>query len=57
LAETFSTLLRQQYVIRYVPGNLTHDGKWRKVKVKVNPAPGMTPQSVYARSAYYAPSQ
>jgi Ca-activated chloride channel family protein len=56
-AETISTLLRHQYVIRYVPGDLTHDGKWRKVKVKVNPPPGLTPRSVYARSGYYAPSQ
>ena len=56
-AETISTLLRHQYVIRYVPGNPTHDGKWRKVKVKVNPPPGVHPVSVYARFGYYAPSQ
>jgi len=56
-AETISKLLRHQYVIGYKPRDLTHDGKWRKVKVKVNSLPGMTPLSVYARSGYYAPSQ
>jgi Ca-activated chloride channel homolog len=57
IAEKISNELRNQYVIGYKPKDLAHDGKWRKVKVKVNPPPGMTPQSVYARSAYYAPSQ
>ncbi len=56
-AETISALLRHQYVIGYVPGDLNHDGKWRKVKVKVNPPPGLPLLSVYARSGYYAPSQ
>ncbi len=56
-AETISILLRHQYVIGYSPKDLAHDGKWRKVKVKVNPPPGLPPLSVYARSGYYAPSQ
>jgi Ca-activated chloride channel homolog len=56
-AETISPLLRHQYVSRCVPGDLTLDGKWRKVKVKVNPPPGLPLLSVYARSGYYAPSQ
>jgi Ca-activated chloride channel family protein len=57
VAQTISTLLRHQYAIQYVPRNLTHDGKWRKVKVRVNPPPGLPPLSVYARSGYYAPLQ
>ena len=56
-AATIATLLRHQYVIQYVPRDLAHDGKWRKVKVKVNPPPGLPLLSVYARSGYYAPSQ
>ena len=37
IAEKISTELRNQYVIGYKPKNLSRDGKWRKVKVKVNP--------------------
>ena len=55
IAEKISTELRNQYVIGYKPGNLTRDGKWRKVKVKVDPPPGLPPLTVYARTGYYAP--
>ena len=55
IAEKISTELRNQYVIGYKPSNLTRDGKWRKVKVKVNPPPGLPPLTVYARTGYYAP--
>jgi Ca-activated chloride channel family protein len=57
IAEKISTELRNQYVIGYRPQNLTRDGKWRKVKVKINPPPGLPPLTVYARSGYYAPLQ
>ncbi len=57
IAEKISNELRNQYVIGYKPKDLAHDGKWRKVKVKVNPPPGLPPLSVYARSGYYAPLQ
>jgi hypothetical protein len=43
IAEKISTELRNQYVIGYRPKDLTRDGKWRKVKVKVNPPPGLPP--------------
>ncbi len=49
--------LRNQYVIGYRPKNLTRDGKWRKVKVKVNPPQGLPPLTIHARTGYYAPSQ
>lgn len=55
IAEKISTELRNQYVIGYRPSDLTRDGKWRKVKVKVNPPPGLPPLTVYARTGYYAP--
>lgn len=55
VAEKISTELRNQYVIGYRPGDLAHDGKWRKLKVKVNPPPGLPPLTVYARTGYYAP--
>ena len=57
IAEKISTELRNQYVIGYRPEDLTRDGKWRKVKVKVNPPPGLPPLTVYARTGYYAPLQ
>jgi Ca-activated chloride channel family protein len=57
IAEKISTELRNQYVIGYRPADLTRDGKWRKVKVKVNPPQGLPPLTVYARTGYYAPLQ
>jgi len=57
IAEKISTELRNQYVIGFKPKNLARDGKWRKVKVKVNPPPGLPPLTVHARTGYYAPLQ
>lgn len=57
IAEKISTELRNQYVIGYRPKVLTRDGKWRKVKVKVNPPQGLPPLTVHARTGYYAPLQ
>jgi len=57
IAEKISDELRNQYVIGYRPSHLPRDGKWRKVRVKVNPPPGLPPLTVYARSGYYAPLQ
>jgi len=57
IAEKISTELRNQYVIGYRPKNLTRDGKWRKVKVKVNPPVGLPPLTIHARTGYYAPLQ
>lgn len=49
--------LRNQYVLGYRPKHPVHDGKWRKVKVKLNPPKGLPPLHVYAKTGYYAPSQ
>jgi Ca-activated chloride channel family protein len=57
IAEKISTELRNQYVIGYHPKDITRDGKWRKVKVKVNPPEGLPPLTVHARTGYYAPLQ
>jgi Ca-activated chloride channel homolog len=57
IAEKISTELRNQYVIGYTPKDLTRDGKWRKVKVKLNPPSGLPPLTVHARTGYYAPLQ
>jgi Ca-activated chloride channel homolog len=57
VAEKISTELRNQYVIGFKPKNIARDGKWRKVKVKLNPPPGLPPLTVHARTGYYAPLQ
>jgi Ca-activated chloride channel family protein len=49
--------LRNQYVIGYRPKNPSHDGKWRKIKVKLLPPKGLPPLRVFAKTGYYAPSQ
>ncbi len=57
IAEKISTELRNQYVIGYTPKEISRDGKWRKVKVKLNPPPGLPQLTVHARTGYYAPLQ
>ena len=49
--------LRNQYVLGYRPTNPTRDGKWRKIKVKLNPPKGLPPLHVYAKTGYYAPTE
>ena len=49
--------LRNQYVLGYRPKNPAHDGKWRKIKVKLIPPKGLPPLRVYAKTGYYAPSE
>ncbi len=57
IAEKISTELRNQYVIGYTPKDISRDGKWRKVKVKLNPPAGLPQLTVHARTGYYAPLQ
>ena len=49
--------LRNQYVLGYRPNNPVHNGKWRKVKVKLNPPKGLPPLHVYSKTGYYAPTE
>jgi Ca-activated chloride channel family protein len=49
--------LRNQYVLGYRPKNPGHDGKWRKIRVKLVPPKGLPPLRVYAKTGYYAPSE
>lgn len=57
IATKISDELRNEYVLGYVPQVVKHDGKWRKLKVKLMPPPGLPQLFVHARSGYYAPSQ
>src|SRR5271167_818301 len=49
--------LRNQYVLGYRPTDPARDGKWRKIKVKLNPPKGLPPLRVYAKTGYYAPTE
>jgi len=49
--------LRNQYVLGYRPMKPGHDGKWRKIKVKLIPPKGLPPLKVYAKTGYYAPTE
>ena len=57
IVEKISIELRNQYLIGYRPTNLVRDGRWRRIRVKLRPPPGLPPLQVYARSGYYAPTQ
>jgi Ca-activated chloride channel family protein len=46
--------LKSQYVLGYVSTNRNADGKWRKLRVKVNPPAGAPRMNVRAKAGYYA---
>jgi Ca-activated chloride channel family protein len=45
--------LRNQYVLGYRPSNKTHDGRWRKIKIKLRPPKGLPPLNVYSKTGYF----
>jgi len=49
--------LRNQYILGYQPNNVTHDGKYRKVQVKLVQPRGMPPLRPIWKLGYYAPAQ
>ncbi len=55
IAMKISMELRNQYVIGYRPSNGEHNGKWRKIKIKLEPPKGLPPLTVNAKSGYFAP--
>lgn len=57
IATRISAELRNEYVLGYKTSDLRLDGKWRKVKVKLSPPPGLPQLTVHARNGYYAPLQ
>lgn len=48
--------LRNQYLLGYRPSNKTHDGRWRKIKIKLRAPRGLPQLSVYSKTGYYAPT-
>jgi Ca-activated chloride channel family protein len=57
IATKISAELRNEYVIGYRSEDSRKDGKWRKVRVRLEPPPGLPPLTVHARTGYYAPLQ
>jgi Ca-activated chloride channel homolog len=55
IASKISMELRNQYVLGYRPSHRDHDGKWRKIKVKLRPPKGLPPLTVAAKTGYFAP--
>jgi Ca-activated chloride channel homolog len=47
--------LRSQYVLGYNPTNRVHDGKWRRIKVKLDAPQGLPKLIVKAKEGYNAP--
>ena len=52
--ERIALELRTQYSIGYRPSNFANDGRWHKLKVKVQPPRGMSRLFVRAKEGYYA---
>jgi len=48
--------LRNQYVLGYKPTKQVHDGKWRRIKVKLEAPEKLPKLKVHAREGYYAPA-
>jgi Ca-activated chloride channel family protein len=57
IATRISAELRNEYVLGYKTDDPRMNGKWRKVKVKLAPPPGLPQLTVHARNGYYAPLQ
>lgn len=47
--------LRSQYVLGYSPANAERDGKYRRLKIVLNPPPDMPALRVWSRGGYHAP--
>jgi Ca-activated chloride channel family protein len=54
LCAQISRELKSQYVLGFVSTNRNADGKWRKLRVKVNPPAGAPRMNVRAKAGYYA---
>jgi Ca-activated chloride channel family protein len=51
------TELRNQYLLGYEPTNKLHDGKWRRISVKLDAPEGFPKLAIHAREGYYAPKE
>ena len=56
IAERIGIELRNQYVLAYSPANKNHDGKYRKVQVKLDEPKALPALKARWRLGYYAPN-
>jgi Ca-activated chloride channel family protein len=54
IAGAISKLLRDRYVLAYVPLNKPRDGKWHKIKIRLFPSKKLGGLTVRAKNGYYA---
>jgi Ca-activated chloride channel homolog len=54
ITEHIAMELRNQYVLGYAPEGSPHDGRWRKIKVRLTLPHGIPPLHVQARTGYYS---
>jgi Ca-activated chloride channel family protein len=47
--------LKNQYLLGFKPANLTKDGKWRKLSVKVTPPAGAPKLKIKSKERYFVP--
>jgi Ca-activated chloride channel homolog len=57
IAAKIGVELRNQYILGYSPHNQDHDGKYRRVEVKLIQPRGLPPLRAYWRHGYYAPNE
>jgi Ca-activated chloride channel homolog len=57
IAERIGIELRNQYVLAYSPANKNHDGKYRRVEVKLDQPKALPPLKARWRLGYYAPGE
>jgi Ca-activated chloride channel family protein len=57
IATWIAVELKNQYVLGYIPTNQEKDGKWRKIRVRVNEPRGMPRLSVRAKNGYFGPAK
>jgi Ca-activated chloride channel homolog len=53
ICEKIALELKSQYVIGYESSNTNKDGKFRKIRVRTTPPPGITKLNVRSRDGYY----
>jgi Ca-activated chloride channel family protein len=52
--ERIALELRHQYSIGYKPANFINDGRWHRIKVKVQPPRGLPRLFVRSKEGYFA---
>jgi Ca-activated chloride channel family protein len=56
ICEKIATEIKSEYVLGYSPSNTTRDGRWRKIKVRIQAPNEIRSLSIHAKRGYYAPS-